>query len=388
MNASSSGRSGASFAPTGQAPATAHFSRPRLLLVGNFFRVRGGSHQYCRDLAERLTAAGYSVVTVSRWRARPLRLFSMATAPLRLRQRYDVALVDVFSGRSFLWAEAAVAALGAAGRPFVLTLHGGALPAFARRHPRRVARLLGRAAEVTAPSPFLAESMREFRGDIRVIPNALDLARYPFRRRSTLRPHLVWLRAFHRIYAPEVAVRALALLVKEYPDAMLRMVGPDKDGTLGRCSDLVESLGLRDHVELVPGVAREQVPEVLAWADVFLNTTTVDNTPVSLLEAMACGLCVVSTNAGGVPALLHDGENGLLVPPLVPELLAQAIQRLLADPLLAARLSLAGRKSAARHDWAAVMPKWNELLLGSPTLSESTQVKQRNERMRARVSLP
>jgi glycosyltransferase involved in cell wall biosynthesis len=100
----------------------------------------------------------------------------------------------------------------------------------------------------------------------------------------------------------------------------------------------------------------------LNGADIFLNTTNVDNTPVSIMEAMASGLCIVSTNVGGISYLLEHERDALLVPPDDPEAMAGAVRRLLTEPELAARLSNNARRKAEEFDWATVLPKWKELL--------------------------
>ncbi len=69
------------------------------------------------------------------------------------------------------------------------------------------------------------------------------------------------------------------------------------------------------HVDFWASVEKSEVPAWLAKGDIFLNTTNVDNTPVSVIEAQAAGLCVVSTNVGGIPFLLENGKDALLVPP-------------------------------------------------------------------------
>ena len=103
---------------------------------------------------------------------------------------------------------------------------------FARSSDKRVRRLLRSSSAVTAPSTYLLEQMCQYRQDMVLLPNPLDLAKYPFRRREHPTPNLVWLRAFHDIYNPSLAVRVVALLVQDFPSVRLVMIGPDKgDGS-------------------------------------------------------------------------------------------------------------------------------------------------------------
>ena len=101
---------------------------------------------------------------------------------------------------------------------------------------------------------------------------------------------------------------------------------------------------------------------MLGSSDIFLNTTNFDNTPVSVLEAMACGLSVVSTNVGGIPFLLEHEVDSLLVPPDQPTLMANAVQRLLSEPGLATRLSQVARHKVEKFDWEFVLPLWLEII--------------------------
>jgi|SRR5579883_503894 len=334
-----------------------------VLLVGNFFSSSVSNRAVCEDLAERLTEAGWRVCVTSQRQARFARLADMAWAAWRRRRDYCVAHVEVFSGPAFAWAEVVSEVVRTCGKPYVLTLRGGNLPELARRCPRRVRRLLGGAAAVTVPSAYLLERMRQYRQDLCLIPNPIEIERYPFRLRSFPAPRLVWLRAFHRIYNPVLAVSVLRLLTEIMPEACLLMVGRDKqDGSLERLSAEARRLGLWNRIKLIPGVPKVDAPRCLNRGDILLNTPDVDNTPVSVLEGMACGLCIVSTDAGGLPYLIEDGRDGLLSPAGDPSAMTSNVLRLLKDPTLAAELSLNGRRKAESCDWAYVLPKWIGLL--------------------------
>lgn len=333
-----------------------------VLLVGNFLSATSGTRSVCEDLALRLPQAGCPVVTTSTIASKVPRLLDMLGTALIRRDRYVVAQVDVFSGAAFFWAEAVCCALRRAGKPYVLTLHGGNLPAFSTRWPARVRRLLGSAAAVTTPSPYLFESFASVRPDIRLLRNGLDAAAYMPRPPLGADARLVCLRAFHRIYNPGLAVRALPLIARRYPQVHLTMAGADKgDGTLQETQRLVQTLGVADRVTFHGAVPKSRVPEALRSGSIFLNTTNVESVGVTTLEAMASGLCVVSTNVGGLPYLIEDGRNGLLVPPDDPAAMADAVLRILDDPSLAARLSRAARETARTFDWPPIITSWRSL---------------------------
>lgn len=346
-----------------QPPAAAEPAAISCLVVGNFLSGLAGRRQYCEDLADRLERSGHRVMRAS---ARPNRLFRLAGmvgAALSRSPGYDVACIDVFSGPAFLWAEASAAAVRHLRRPYVLALRGGGLPAFAGRWPRRVGALLRGAARVTAPSAFLAHELRSYRSGIVVIPNALDLARYAFRLRSAPAPRLVWLRAFVEHYNPRMAVRVLRALAGDFPAARLTMIGSDRgDGSLQRTRKLAAELGVAGCVEFVGGVDKSEVPAWLNRGDIFLNTTNVDNTPVSMMEAAACGLCVVSTTAGGIPHLLRHEQDALLVPCGDDGAMAEQVRRLIDHRDLAQTISRNGRAAAECRDWSRILPRWEELL--------------------------
>ncbi|HEU4628910.1 MAG TPA: glycosyltransferase family 4 protein [Gemmatimonadaceae bacterium] len=333
-----------------------------VLLVGNFLRATN-AHALGEDLRAHLDDRGWRTVTTSARRAALARLADMVGTAWRRRGDYAVAQVNVYSGRAFLWAEAVCATLRLARKPYILSLHGGNLPRFARRWPRRTRRLLRRAVAVTAPSPYLREHMRPYRGDVQLLPNPLELADYAFVARPAPRPRLVWLRAFHAVYDPGLAPRVVAELAADVPDVALRMIGPDAEpGSRAATAALARTLGVADRVTLLDKVPKREVPAALQRGDIFLNTARVDNTPVCVLEALACGLCVVSTNVGGMPYLLRHEHDALLVPPGDPVAMAGAVRRLLHEPGLAERLSRNGRRTAEQFAWDRVLPRWEALL--------------------------
>jgi glycosyltransferase involved in cell wall biosynthesis len=139
------------------------------------------------------------------------------------------------------------------------------------------------------------------------------------------------------------------------------MIGPDKgDGSYQQACAVAEEL--RVPVHFLGRVPKNDIPKWIDGGDLFLNTTTIDNTPVTVVEAMACGACVVSTNVGGIPHLAADGVVAVRVPPRDPEAMAAAIERVLGDRELAMRMSRSARARVDAFDWSAVLPQWTALL--------------------------
>jgi glycosyltransferase involved in cell wall biosynthesis len=197
-----------------------------------------------------------------------------------------------------------------------------------------------------------------------VLPNPLDIRHYEFRLREQIQPHLIWLRTLHFVYNPVLAIEVVAKLVSEFPSIRLTMIGPDRgDGSRQAVEQAIETLGVAERVMLVGGVPKTEVPQWLNKGDVFINTTNIDNTPVSVIEAMACGLCVVSTNVGGIPYLLKDHHDSLLVPSADENAMAAAVRSILIDTNLSKRLSQNARATVEPFDWSIILPEWENLLI-------------------------
>jgi glycosyltransferase involved in cell wall biosynthesis len=337
--------------------------RPRLCVIGPLVgRTPGRVTSQGEILADLFAAAGYEVRAASRHPNRYVRLLDAAAALIRWRRDVDVVLLQSYSGPSFVMVDTVSALARLLGRTVVFHLHGGAFPTFFARYPRWSRRVLARANAFAAPSSYLAAAVQPYGYASRVIRNVIDLPSYPFRLRERVAPRLFWMRSFHAIYNPTMALRVLARLRATYPEASLVMAGQD-DGLLATVRAEAEQMGLGDSVRF-PGFLDHagKIREGGAGgADVFINTNRVDNTPVAVIEAAAMGLPVVATNVGGVSHLLHEGETGLLVPDDDDAGMAAAIARLIEEPSLAARLSANGRALAERSAWESVRAEWEQL---------------------------
>lgn len=309
-------------------------------------------------LADQFAAAGYTVSLVSEHPNRYVRFADIAATVLK--QRTHIQMLQVYGGPSFVVEDVASQFGRMRGQRIVMTLRGGAFPEFIARYPNWTRRVLRRADKIVAPSAYLARAVADIGFEAIVIPNLIDLAQYPFRQRAALRPRLLWMRSFHPVWNPQMAVQVLAKLRESVPDATLVMAGQDK-GLQTECQQLAVTLGVREAIEFPGFINNEQKRALADECDIFINTNRIDNMPVAVVEACAFGQVIVATNVGGIPDLLTDGETGMLVNDGNVDAMVAAIRQLLDEPQRAANLSGNGRKLAEKSAWQAVQRDWEKV---------------------------
>ena len=332
-----------------------------LVYIGNKLEARGGAPTSIDVLPALLEKEGIKVSTASSKKNKFLRLLEMQKLLFSKAKSADLVLIDTYSTQNFWYAVISAQVCRWLQLPYMLFLHGGNLGERLQRNPRVSRRLFGRSRSNIVPSEFLLEKFsRKGIGNLRHIPNSISIKDYPFQERRNLKPKLLWVRSFSEVYNPLLAVKVLEELKQKYAEAELCMVGPAKDDSLGICKQYVQKKGLR--VSFPGKLSKTEWLHLSRNYDLFLNTTNIDNTPVSVLEAMALGLPVVSTEVGGMPYLIRNGEEGLLVPPGDQAAMVNAIEYLLKNPDAAQAMSAKARKKVENFDWQKVKWQWLELL--------------------------
>ena len=269
----------------------------------------------------------------------------------RVAPRVDV--LHVFSTCSlsfFLLTVPAVAVGKWHRRKVVIHYHGGAAGGFFKYWGWLARPWLSMADRIIVPSPFLVRIFGSlgFRADI--VPNILNLEQFRFRKRGAIRPVFIVTRHFDELkYNHRCVVRAFKEVFSSYPDAELWLAGTGRDRAL--IEQEIVRQGLSGPVRFLGSVANDDLPNVYGQADIMLNGSNIDNTPVALLEAFAAGLPVVSTRAGGIPDMVDDGRTGLLVPLDDSSAMAKAMLRLLKDSDLCAAISQEARTEVEQNTW-------------------------------------
>lgn len=336
-----------------------------VIYLGNMLSKHGGSVSVIETLAPRL-AESIPLRAYSSKKNKLIRLFEMLFVVLRYRKVVKVVLIDSYSSpRAFIYTLAVAMLCRLIQLPYITILHGGDFPNRLQLWPMICHFVFSNSLINVSPSDYLKDAFERVGFKTVLIPNALEIERYPFKLRKRISPSLLWVRAFHEAtYNPQMAIRVLHLLTKYFPNANLCMVGPDKDGSMSTCKALAEELGLLGNVVFTGKLSKAEWISVAEQYDIFINTTNFDNTPVSVIEAMALGLPVVSTTVGGVPYLIEDGKTGLLIPKGDAYLMCQAIKKLLTDNHLSAKLSINARQKAEQFDWRNIKPQWIKTLDG------------------------
>ncbi|MGH8719904.1 MAG: glycosyltransferase family 4 protein [Burkholderiales bacterium] len=342
-------------------------------LIGPLPPPSGGMANQTRQLAQLLRGEGISVEIVQvnapyqpGWigavkGVRAIaRLFPYVVWLWRAAGRVQLFHVMANSGWSWhLYATPAVWIAKMRGCPVVINYRGGEAQSFFARSFFWVEKTLKRANAIVVPSGFLQRVFTRHGVAVTIVPNIIDLERFSARRKQrqdSASPHLIVTRNLEAIYDVATALRAFQIVRQRFPQTRLSIAGsgPEEENL----RQLAARLGITDSVIFTGRLDNEQMAELYLAADLMVNPSRVDNMPISILEALASGVPVVSTRAGGIPYLVEDGKTALLVPPRDPEAMARAILAVLEGREKARAMIAAGLELVKKFSWREVRDAW------------------------------
>lgn len=232
--------------------------------------------------------------------------------------------------------------------------HGGAAEHI-RAWKRTALPTIKKFDKIITPSDFLVDVFADFGLESSSISNFVDDEKYKFRERKQLRPVFLSNRNFESLYNVSCTIRAFGLIQKRYPDAKLLIAGDG--GERNKLRQLAKELNLKN-VEFLGQISSDEMVEMYDQADIYLNSPNIDNMPNSIIEAFACGLAVVSTNAGGIPFIVNSGQTGMLVDVDDHRSLASEAIKLLEDRDLATKIIAQAADEVRQYFWPNVREKW------------------------------
>jgi glycosyltransferase involved in cell wall biosynthesis len=344
--------------------------RPRIAIVAPSLEILGGQGVQAQMMLRRLREEGYDVTFVPvnpafprglRWLrrlpyARTVLNQALYIPSLARLRHADVA--HVFSASYWSFVVSPLPAILAArlfGARVVLNYRSGEADDHLTNWGALVHPWLRLVHAIVVPSQFLSDVFGRHGYRTQIIRNVVDTARFAYRERAPLRPRLVSVRNFETHYRVANTVEAFSFVRARYPEATLTLAGYGSEEA--RLRALVASRGLGG-VTFLGRVSPDAMPGVYGQADIFVNSSVIDNQPNSVLEAFAAGLPVVSTGTGEIATMVRDGETGLIVPPDDPAAMAKAVTALLESPESAAVMTRRARADVEQYDWPQARRRW------------------------------
>lgn len=332
-----------------------------ILYIGNNLVKTTGYYTSMETFSCNIMKDDYNVIKYSHKSNQILRILHMCYGVIRHLKSYNYILIDTFSTKSFYYAFATSQVAKLLGKKYIPILRGGNLPYRIKKSPWMSKMIFNHSYKNIAPSNYLKDAFEEKGYKVDYVPNILEIDKYTFKVREKLKPKLLWVRAFKHLYNPMLAIEVLLKIKVEYPEATLCMIGPAKDDSFELVKDKVAFYGLENYVEFTGVLSKEDWHKKSEDFDIFINTTNFDNTPVSVMESMALGLPVVSTNVGGMPFLIENGVDGILVDKENTKAMSQEILKLLKNNDVS--ISKKARKKAESFAWENVKKKWFQILV-------------------------
>lgn len=333
----------------------------RILYIGNKLTKHGYTSTSIDTLGVFLEREGFKIYYASSKKSKFLRIIDMIGKTIKYRNKIDFVLIDTYSTLNFWYTFVISQLCRVLNIKYIPKLHGGDLPRRIKRNPFYSNLIFNNSFINIAPSNYLYEAFyKNGYTNLVYIPNTIELQNYPFIKREVIVPKLLWVRSFSKIYNPIMAIKVLVELKKQYPNATLCMIGPKKDESY--IASVRFAKKNKVEVNFTGKLSKFEWINLSNSSNIFLNTTHFDNTPISVIEAMALGIPVVSTKVGGIPFLLEHEKNALLVSDNDVEDMTTQIKKLLKNPEQTNIIVENARETVNNFDWEIVKLKWIELL--------------------------
>ena len=351
-----------------EASVSAERAQPSICLVAELPPPTGGMAVQAERLGDSLRAEGHKVINVrsnvlahdsALRRIKYVRgvinaLLFLANLTWNLPRGRVVHVFSTSNLSFFLFTMPPVLLGRLLGRFVVIHYHGGNADEFLQRWAWLALPVLRAAQSLIVPSGFLVDVFARYGLVAQPIVNTLALDKFRFAPRDPLLARVLIARHLRPPYNVACGIRAFSRVAKQHAGATLTVAGAGVERA--QLEQLSRELGIASQVQFVGNIDNERMRALFESSHIYLNSSEVDNQPVSILEAFACGLPVVSTAVGGIPYMVIDGQDGLLAPTGDDAALGSHMLRLLAEPALARTLSERGRLRVQEYSWPRIYP--------------------------------
>ncbi|MBT4195529.1 MAG: glycosyltransferase family 4 protein [Gammaproteobacteria bacterium] len=325
-------------------------AQPKVILISEYPPPAAGMTVQAQQLLTRLQEEGYPIQEV---RTNPIlpssfswiekikvirSLIKWLIFITSCRKIIKADIVHIFSSSGlnyYLFTLTPIVLSSLLNKKVIINYHGGGAESFFNNNLKLLAWSMSHCDKLVVPSRFLQEVFEKFGYKSEVIGNIANVEQFNFKKRKIDVPVVISTRNLTSLYNIECAVKSFSILQRDYPKAIFYIAGdgPEKENL----KLLVARLNLRN-VHFLGNLQNEDVVSYIDRSNIFINTSTVDNMPGSILEAFASGLPVVSTNVGGIPYMVEHGVTGLLAGNNDYKKLGELLVSVLGDSKLTSRL--------------------------------------------------
>lgn len=241
----------------------------------------------------------------------------------------------------------------------IIHYHGGGAQSFFKKKNILINIFKKLTDSLVVPSGYLQDVFNEIGINSIIIPNAIDLNKFKFHQRQNIRPNILSVRNFTSTYNISCTLRAFKILHSYNEDAKLIIAGdgPEKESLI----TLAKNLGISKAVKFEGNIPNNKMSSLYRMSDILINSSNVDNMPVSILEAQAMGLVVITTTPGGIPYIIKDGVNGFTADINDHNKLGEKLISAVNNQKLSKQMILHGLNDVKNMDSQLVLKKWTHL---------------------------
>ena len=342
-----------------------------IVIVGPLPPPAGGMANQTKQLASFLRSEGLEVSVIQvnpAYQPAWVGKLPMFRAAVRLWQYQatlkkalkDVDVVHVMANSGWSWHLFAAPAIRIANRynkRVIVNYRGGYAADFFAKSWSKVKATMDLADQIVVPSPFLQQVFEQYGKESVIVPNVLNQQRFNAENRTAShQPTVIVTRNLEAIYDIATAIKVFANIYQQFPQAQLKVAGTGPE--LANLQQLCQQLNIEHVVSFLGRLAPDDMAALYQSADLMLNTSVVDNSPNSLIEALACGTPVVSSNVGGIPKLVTHQHDALLANAEDVDTLTEQSMAILQDGALTDKLVTNGFKTVEKFSWPSV---WQQL---------------------------
>lgn len=319
----------------------------KILQIANYSEGIGGISVQVALLRDLLRNEG-NICDILSTKGSVAKRFKAVYTLLSKGQRYDIFHIHACSGRGFLPAVLGISAGRLLKKRIVLTFHGGGAESFFLKNTRFVKHYLNRTSANIVLSGFIGRVFDRYGIKYTIIPNVLKGDNAAFKFRTEIHPRFISIRSLTETYNLKCTLRAFVIVQEKYPDAILTLLGGGP--LMAELKQFVAGHHI-SNVTFVGQVPNTEISRYLNDADIMVSSPLFDNMPVSVLEGFRAGLLVISSNVGGVPYMIVDGQNGLLFDSDNERQMAEKMISAVEDPVASFRMIANARNCLNDYKW-------------------------------------